>query len=136
MANPEFYGRRILVVDDEPDSIEVVKLVLSAAGAIVTEAADGRSGLEKFLFSQPGLVLTDLSMPEMDGWELLAAIRKHENGRKTPVIALTAHAMDGDKERVMGAGFDGYMDKPLTLFTLLKDLSAFVARFEHSEDRE
>jgi CheY-like chemotaxis protein len=114
---------RVLLVDDEPDSNEIVKMVLSARGATVFEAADGQEGLEIFRHRRPNLVLTDISMPEVDGWELLQRIRVSGDGlERTPVIALTAHAMIGDRERVLEAGFDGYMSKPLSMLTLVDDL--------------
>jgi CheY-like chemotaxis protein len=114
---------RVLLVDDEPDSNEIVKMVLSARGATVFEAADGQEGLEIFRHRRPNLVLTDISMPEVDGWELLQQIRVSGDGlERTPVIALTAHAMVGDRERVLEAGFDGYMSKPLSMLTLVDDL--------------
>lgn len=136
MIGSELTGWQILVVDDEPDSIEVVKLVLTAVGAVVSDAADGREGLRKFQTEQPRLVLTDLSMPEMDGWELLTAIRKHETNGRIPVIALTAHTMAGDQERVVEAGFDGYMSKPLKLFTFIKDLLTTLSNMKSSTEKE
>lgn len=124
MDKSKLGGWRVLVIDDEPDSIDVVTMVLSASGATVFTAANGQEALEIFKQRQPTLVLTDLSMPEMDGWQLLQEIRKVQNGHTTPVIALTAHAMIGDKERVLAGGFDGYLSKPLKMFTLLEDLQS------------
>jgi len=124
MENSKLDGWRVLVVDDEPDSIDVVTMVLSASGATVFTAANGQEGLVIFKQRQPTLILTDLSMPEMDGWELIKEIRQSKNGHTTPVIALTAHAMSGDKERVLAGGFDGYLSKPLKMFTLLDDLKS------------
>jgi len=124
MENSKLDNWRVLVIDDEPDSIDVVTMVLSASGATVFTAANGQEGLEIFKQHQPTLILTDLSMPEMDGWELIREIRQSKNGHTTPVIALTAHAMSGDKERVLAGGFDGYLSKPLKMFTLLDDLKS------------
>jgi two-component system, cell cycle response regulator DivK len=118
---------RVLVVDDEEDSIEIVEMVLFAVGAIVYRASNGQEGLAVFSQAQPNLVLTDLSMPEVDGWEMLKAIRKLENGTlRTPVIALTAHAMMGDRDRILAAGFDGYLGKPLHMVTLIEDLIIWI----------
>lgn len=124
MDKSKLDGLRVLVVDDEPDSIDVVTMVLSASGATVFTATNGQEGLEVFKQRQPTLILTDLSMPQMDGWQLVKEIRQFENGRTTPVIALTAHAMSGDQERVLAGGFDGYLSKPLRMFTLLDDLKS------------
>jgi CheY-like chemotaxis protein len=113
---------RVLVVDDEPDSVEIIDIVLSSAGATVYQANDGKEAVEIFSRVHPTLVLTDISMPEMDGWEMLKQIRSSKNGSGVPVVALTAHAMSGDRERVIEAGFAGYMSKPLAVFTFLDDL--------------
>lgn len=121
---------RILIVDDEPDSLEIVNMVLSAAGAAVYVASNGKDALRVFEEEHPNIILTDLSMPEIDGWEFLKAIRGRDNGTKLPVIALTAHAMAGDREKVAKAGFDGYLSKPLKMFTLLADLSQCLRLFE------
>lgn len=124
---------RVLVVDDEPDSTEIVRLVLLAANATVFTANDGIEAFDVFKRESPSIVLTDLSMPERDGWQLLKDIRSSENGSHTPVVALTAHAMAGDKNRVLEAGFDGYLSKPLRMVTLLNDLQACL---EKNNDRE
>lgn len=115
---------RVLVVDDEPDSLELVRLVLNLYGATVFVAENGVEGFKAFQKEKPTIILTDLSMPERDGWQLLTEIRTASNGTHIPVIALTAHAMTGDKEKVMEAGFDGYLSKPLHMVSFLDDLKA------------
>nr|MBN1229939.1 response regulator [Anaerolineae bacterium] len=118
MQSPGLAGLRVLVVDDEPDSVEIVRLVLEHAGASVIQAGNGEQALAAFHEARPDLVLSDLSMPTMDGWEFLRIIREHNPAHHTLVVAMTAHAMAGDREKVMQAGFDGYLSKPLNLFTL------------------
>lgn len=125
---------RVLVVDDEPDSAEIVRLVLLAAEATVFTASNGIEALDIFRRESPTMVLTDLSMPERDGWQLLQDIRSSENGTRTPVLALTAHAMVGDKDRVMEAGFNGYLSKPLRMVTLLADLRACLENNSNEVD--
>lgn len=122
MNTPDLSSLRILVVDDEPDTLEVVRLVLSSVGAEVYEANNGQEAFDLFQQQDFDVVLTDLSMPQVDGWQLLESIRSHPDGQHIPVIALTAHAMVGDRERVLEAGFTGYMKKPLKMFTFLQDL--------------
>ncbi len=134
MMAPLLESWRILVIDDEPDSIDILKMVLSSVGAIVLTAANGEEGLTIFRREDVKLVLTDLSMPEMDGWQLLDLIREGENGKRTPIIALTAHAMTGDRERVMMVGFDGYLSKPLKIFTLLADLEECLNQAKKSKE--
>lgn len=110
-----FSGWDVLVVDDEADSREVATRLLRLAGANVFSAEDGRQALDlirqhhnKFHF-----ILSDLSMPEMDGWELLYELKKDRATLDIPLIALTAHAMNGDRERAVAAGFHNHISKPL-----------------------
>jgi CheY-like chemotaxis protein len=136
MALSDVADWRVLVIDDEADSVEVVSLVLTAAGATVWETANGREGLAVFKQEHPSLVLTDLSMPDMDGWELLKEIRNNEDGRHVPIIALTAHAMTGDRERVLEAGFDGYLSKPLKMFTLVESLLKCLGHLDGASGKD
>lgn len=110
-----FVGWDVLVVDDEPDNLEVASRLLKLAGATVATAEDGKKALE-IVRSHPAnfkFVLSDLSMPDMDGWELLYLLKQEPRTMNIPVIALTAHAMAGDRERGMAAGFHNYITKPL-----------------------
>ena len=102
----------VLIVDDEPDNLTVPKEVLSFYGAKVHTAEDGVEAIQALETMVPTFILLDLSMPKMDGWETLKHIRANPSTARIPVIALTAHAMSGDKERVEAAGFDGYIAKP------------------------
>jgi CheY-like chemotaxis protein len=112
----------VLVVDDEMDSIEVVTEVLQFYGATVHNASNGVHALELLQTVTPDLILSDLSMPQMDGWALLSNIRKNERLAEVPVIALTAHAMTGDAQRGMAAGFTAYLTKPVSVVSLIQDL--------------
>ena len=102
----------VLIVDDEPDNLTVPKEVLSFYGAQVHTAEDGVEALQLLETITPTFILLDLSMPKMDGWETIKHIRADPRTSHIPVIALTAHAMSGDKERVEAAGFSGYIAKP------------------------
>ncbi|MBL8133190.1 MAG: response regulator [Anaerolineae bacterium] len=115
-------GWEILVVDDEPDSLEVASVILDAYGAKVHEAGDGAEALALMKRARPMLVISDLSMPVMDGWRFLSAIRDDADLMYTPVIALTAHAMPGDAQRALEAGFNNYLTKPLTVETFMENL--------------
>lgn len=112
----------VVVVDDEPDNLEVVEEILMVFDAKVRKASGGQEALKLVETVRPTLVLTDLSMPGMDGYQLLYKIRHLEGMENVPVIALTAHAMVGDKERIMATGFTGYMSKPLRMATVLSDI--------------
>ena len=124
MTDPKkpFAGWRGLIVDDEFDSRMVATILLEDAGAEVLEAENGQDAWEMLQANRPNFVLSDLSMPEMDGWRLMAEISKNEGLRGLPVIALTAHAMVGDRERVLAAGFLNHITKPLDPDNLISQL--------------
>ncbi len=110
-----FVEWEVLVVDDERDSLEVAARLLKIAGAKVTTASNGQEALEivKHHPMQFKFILSDLSMPDMDGWELLYLLKKERPTTGIPIIALTAHAMSGDRERCLRNGMDGYLQKPI-----------------------
>lgn len=120
-------GRRILVVEDEPDSLEVVTILLEMYGAQVYSATNGREGLAEARKHQPDFIISDLSMPEMSGWEMMHHMKDDRSTMHLPVIALTAHAMTGDRERALAAGFHNYLSKPLNPESFLNELLRLVA---------
>jgi CheY-like chemotaxis protein len=103
---------RIAVVEDNPDNRLLVQAILEDRFE-VSEYETGTQAVAGLADDRPDLVLLDISLPEMDGTEVLAWIRAHEGLRHLPVIALTAHAMAGDRERYLAAGFDDYVTKPI-----------------------
>jgi CheY-like chemotaxis protein len=115
-------GWTVLVVDDELDSQEVASRILRHYGAYVHTAFNGKFGLELACRVRPKFIISDLSMPVMDGWEMLKEIKLNPATRDIPVIALTAHAMVGDRERAIAAGFHNYLTKPLTVKTFMGNL--------------
>jgi len=117
----------VLVVDDEPDNLGVPEQVLSFLGATVYTATNGVEGLEVLEAVIPTFILLDLSMPRMDGWEMIAHVRADPRVAEVPVIALTAHAMPEDKTRVEEAGFDGYISKPFLLATFMDEIRRCLA---------
>jgi CheY-like chemotaxis protein len=112
----------VLLVDDEPDNLEVVAETLEFRGAQVMTALNGVEALAVLEHFKPNLFLVDLSMPQMDGWELRTRIKNTPEIQQVPLLALSAHAMIGDKERALAAGFDGYLTKPVNILTLLDDV--------------
>jgi two-component system, cell cycle response regulator DivK len=120
---------KVLIVDDEPDNVKVAQKILSYSGAEVHIARNGVEGLTSLDVFMPTFILLDLSMPEMDGWEMLTRIRRNSTFTNTPVIALTAHAMAGDREKVMQAGFNGYIAKPFRLNSFLEDIQRCLSQF-------
>ncbi len=116
----------VLVVDDEPDSLEVAARILTFYGAQVHTAMDGRQALAVLSTVTPNLIVSDLSMPTLDGWGFVFELKQNRATMDTPVIALTAHAVKGDRERAIAAGFHNYLTKPLTPATFLHDLLKVV----------
>lgn len=115
-------GWNIVVMDDEPDSLEVAEIILTTYGANVHTATNGVEGLEVVRRTHPKLVISDISMPVMDGWEFIHEVKNDRPLMDIPVIALTAHAMTGDRERAIMAGFHNHLTKPLTADTFIHDL--------------
>jgi CheY-like chemotaxis protein len=115
-------GWTVLVVDDEPDSLEVASTLLEMAGVVVLTARNGKDGLEQAKTHRPNFIISDLSMSEMSGWEMLKHLKEDVATQNIPVIALTAHAMRGDRERAVAAGFHNYLSKPLRPETFISDV--------------
>ena len=118
---------QVLVVDDEPDNLEVVAETLEYKGAQVKTAPNGQVALEILKDFPANLILTDLSMPVMDGWVMRTHVKNDPRLTNVPLLALSAHAIAGDQQRALEAGFDGYMTKPVNIHTLVDDIrSAYI----------
>lgn len=113
---------QILLVDDEPDNIEVVSETLEFHGITVRSANNGQVALDMLEEDWlPDLIMLDLSMPVLDGWGTLRRLKSDPRTQNIPVLALSAHAIIGDSDRALNAGFDGYMTKPVNVPTLVQD---------------
>lgn len=119
-------GWDIVVIDDEEDSLLVARVILVAYGAKLHTAQNGQEGLELIRTVRPRFAISDLSMPVMDGWGLIQEMKKDRTLADIPVIALTAHAMLGDRERAISAGFHNYLIKPLTVESFMQDLVKLI----------
>ncbi|HPM78937.1 MAG TPA: response regulator [bacterium] len=114
--------RKILVIEDVEDNRELLVQYFEDRFEIY-EAEDGRQGLEMAERIRPDLILLDLSLPVLDGWQTAAAMKADARLRDIPVIAITAHAMVGDEERALEAGCDAYLSKPIDFSELEKTVS-------------
>jgi len=119
-------AKRILVVEDNPDNRILITDILSALNYEVVVATDGESGVALARSERPDLILMDLSLPKMDGWTAATQIKQDESLGHIPVIALTAHAMVGDREKALQAGCDDYVSKPIDLRELASKLAFFL----------
>lgn len=120
----------VLIVDDEPDNVGVLELVLEFHHAHTRVAASGEECLHLLREQVPTFVLVDIQMPGMTGYELLRVVRENVAWRDIPMIAVTAHAMSGDEERIIGAGFDGYLAKPIDVVALVDNLRTILGATE------
>ncbi len=118
--------KRILVAEDRPGSLELIRTVLESAGYEVIEATDGQEAVEKASGSSVDLFLLDLQMPKVDGFGVVAQLRKDPRFASTPIVALTASAMHGDRERALAAGFSSYIAKPVDLAALRSELKRLI----------
>jgi CheY-like chemotaxis protein len=110
----------ILVVEDAPDNQVLVEQVFQDSGYRVTCIQDGQAALDWLETNHPDLILLDLSLPEIDGWEVARQLKASDRTAKIPIVAVTAHAMKGDKEAAIASGCDDYLTKPLDI-DLLED---------------
>jgi two-component system, cell cycle response regulator DivK len=116
----------ILVVEDTPANRALATKLLTAAGHEVLTADSAEAGIVLARERLPDLVLMDLGLPEMDGWQALTAIRADDRSAGLRVIAFTAHAMVGDRERAMAWGFDGYLSKPIEFGTFVDSVASYL----------
>lgn len=120
-------GGRIWVVEDNDQNFELVDFLLEEAGHQVTRARDGAELAPLLDGEPPDLILLDMNLPTASGLELVAELRRHARFRRVPVVAVTAHAMHGDRERFLAAGCDGYVSKPIDAARLLAEVAVRLA---------
>ena len=126
-------GNRILVVEDNERNLKLVRDVLQYAGYDVIAASSGEQGVALARERLPDLVLMDLQLPEMDGTEALRRLRNDPLTRAIPVVAVTAFAMKDDRERALNAGFDSYIEKPISVRALADQVRGFLDRKEEPD---
>ncbi len=123
---------RILVVEDNEMNRDMLCRRLERKGFEVVSAVDGKEGVAMAESHSPDLILLDIGLPVMDGWEAIKLLKKKTATQGIPVLALTAHAMIGDRERVLAAGFDGYDTKPVEFERLLSKMDSLLKSGEPS----
>jgi len=117
---------RCLIIDDNPVNLELMVYIVQSFGWDTHSATGGEAGLALTLQLRPDLVLCDVQMPGMDGYGYVQAVKGDAGLRATPVVAVTACAMVGDRDRLLAAGFDGYIAKPIDPMTIADTIAAFV----------
>lgn len=117
---------KILVIEDNADNLELMLYLLEAFGHTPLAAHDGEEGMESAQRERPDLIVCDLQMPKVDGFEVARRLKQHPVLRSIPLVAVTAYAMVGDREKVLAAGFDGYLTKPIEPQTFVPRLEALL----------
>jgi CheY-like chemotaxis protein len=117
---------RILVIEDNAANLELVRYLLAYSGHAVLEARDGAQGVEMALRERPDLIVCDLQMPLLDGYQVLARLRADPGCAGVVIVAVTAFSMPNDRQKVITAGFDGYLSKPIEPEQFVAQIEAFL----------
>lgn len=118
--------KRVLIVEDNDANLYLMRFIVGKLGHEVLEARDGRSGVEIASRERPDLILMDIQLPLLDGYGATREIRKDENLRDVPIIAVTSYAMVGDREKALEAGCTGYVEKPIHPESFLRTLGIYL----------
>ena len=121
-------SQRILYIEDNPDNRLLIRRVLQAEGYEVLEAVDGQAGMERAAEIRPDLILMDINLPEIDGYEVTARLKQLPGLSRIPIIAVTANVMKGDREKTLAAGCDGYIQKPIDIDLLPGQIERFLKK--------
>lgn len=119
---------RILVIEDNAMNLELMTYLLNAGGHSTVAAHDGEEGVAAALVESHDLILCDLALPRLDGYGVARRLKSEPRLQGVPLIAVTASAMVGDREKVMAGGFDGYISKPITPETFVKEIEGLARR--------
>lgn len=118
--------RKILIIEDNEQNLYLATFLLEKNGHEIIAAGTGPEGIELATQIEPDLILLDIQLPGMDGFEVLDHLRKDQSLGMVPIIAVTSHAMTGDRERILSAGCTGYIEKPIDPDSFLNDVEAFL----------
>ena len=128
---------KILYIEDNPENRMLVRAILESEGYTVVDAEDGLAGIEAAVREEPALILLDVNLPGIDGYEVVAILKSFPAFANTPVVALTAYAMEGDRQRTLVAGCEGYIQKPIDVDTFPRQVEEFLhGKREQVEERE
>jgi CheY-like chemotaxis protein len=119
---------KVLVAEDNAVNRELLRELLEARGYAVVEACDGREALHMIEQAQPDILLLDIGMPVLDGFGVIREIRGNPRLATLPVLAVTAYAMQGDQEKIMKSGFNGYLSKPVNAGSLAQELEGLLSK--------
>jgi len=118
--------KTVLLVEDNEDNLVVYRTILEHVGYRVIEARDGEEGVNRARSEDPDIILMDISIPKMDGWEATVRLKDDDGTAEIPIIALTAHALEEDRAKAMRAGCDGYLAKPVEPRRVVEEVEKFI----------
>lgn len=117
----------ILIIEDNEQNLYLETFILEKHGHVVTAARDGAQGIQLAAETRPALILLDIQLPVMDGYTVADELRRNSALARTPIVAVTSYAMAGDRERILAAGCNGYIEKPINPDTFLAEVLAYLA---------
>lgn len=123
-------NRTVLLIEDNEDNLVIYSTILRYAGFVVIEARDGQEGIDAAKSHHPGLILMDVSIPVIDGWEATRRLKADPDTAAIPIIALTAHALASDQQKSVEVGCDGYISKPAEPRAVLTAVQNYLGKFE------
>lgn len=118
--------KRALVIEDNENNMKLITFILEKAGYGTIRAENGRMGIELAIKERPDFILLDIQLPDMDGLEVLKELRRSEINDGIPIIAITSYAMSGDKERMIEAGCNGYIEKPIDPVNVIAQIREII----------
>ncbi len=125
---------KILIIEDNLNDLELIRYLLKTSGYILIKAEDGVSGLKKASKRLPELILCDIKLPLLDGFQVAAQLKRDKVLCTIPLVAITAFAMLGDKEKILQAGFDGYITKPFMPETFVSKIEGFLPQSKNKDE--
>lgn len=125
-------NNRLLIIEDNEQNLYLMRFLLEKSGFSIIGAEDGPKGIELALTCEPLAILLDIQLPEMDGYAVAAALKKHSQLAKVPIIAVTSYAMVGDRETILAAGATGYIEKPINPETFVAEIIQYLPKDSQS----
>ncbi len=116
----------LLIIEDNEQNLYLMRFLLEKSGYRVIEARAGKEGIELALQNRPQAIILDIQLPEMDGYAVAGELKRREELSGVPIIAVTSYAMPGDRERILGAGADGYIEKPINPETFVSEIEKYI----------
>jgi len=121
-------NKTLLIIEDNEQNLYLMRFLLEKYGFTIIEARDGKTGIEIARQKMPDAILLDIQLPEMDGYAVIGELKKHVQMADIPIIAVTSYAMVGDRERILSAGANGYIEKPINPETFVEEIRKIIRK--------